>query len=47
MNSMEGDSMKEDLRFKATSGFAKVLAWGIFVVCTVLMVVNRKKKKEE
>ena len=39
--------MKKDLRFKATSGFAKVLAWGIFLFCTVLMVIERKKKKEE
>ena len=44
---MEGDGMKKDLKFKATSGLAKVIAWGIFVVCTVLMVIDRKKKKEE
>jgi len=39
--------MKEKMKYVLASGFAKVAAWVIFAVCTILMITNKKNKKKK
>jgi len=42
--------MKEKVKNKAISGFAKIISWAIFLVCSVFMIFGnneRRKRKLE
>lgn len=39
--------MKEKLRYRVVSRFAKVASWVIFLFCTTLMLFRKKNKKDK